>query len=72
MPAKLKTVPDRWVQQIHRGCGGWLIVVAAPATNDVAIACRQCKVSWKINHPYVPGSELKRDAEFGDFNEPSK
>ncbi len=38
-----------YVQQVHRDCGGEIVVVATP--EKVAIACRRCKSVWTMDAP---------------------
>jgi hypothetical protein len=36
-----------WKQQIHKGCGGELVIIAKPGI--FAIVCKSCKTVWNID-----------------------
>lgn len=71
-PAK-QDQPERTnlYQQLHRGCGGELCIVATADRREIWVVCKSCKTQWRILTPagfhevlmpsdwesYTPGAE---------------
>ena len=49
-----------YVQQVHKNCGGEIVVVAENRT--LALCCRKCEVVWNFASPFT----LAVCAEFDD------
>jgi hypothetical protein len=37
---------ERWTQQVHRDCGGEIVVVVKPESRELAAVCKGCKALW--------------------------
>jgi hypothetical protein len=40
-----------WKQQLHKGCGGMLLVIAKPG--KIGIICHKCNMLWQVEVPLL-------------------
>lgn len=40
------TLTEKWTQQIHRGCGGEIVIIVQPVEGTIATCCKGCRDIW--------------------------
>jgi hypothetical protein len=59
--------PARYIQQVHKACGGEIVVVSQGQI--LALCCRKCEVIWNFESPFTLAvcnefeDGVKRDAD---------
>lgn len=56
--------PQDWIQQVHKGCGGEIIIIAYKQV--AKFACKKCQLVW------VGDIEIRRTKEWQDFDKKSR